>query len=122
MATTIEQKAAKVAALLEDRLKIRGKDLQQKLRRGGRMLPSKVRKEALYLAHVAAMARHPKVQMMIDEDRAARAYEVCLKHLNKLGSKERAISRLIGIGGSIAFALLFVAAAFVAILVWRGFV
>ncbi|MFA5537714.1 MAG: hypothetical protein WDA23_00780, partial [Gemmobacter sp.] len=67
-AVTVQQMADRVAALMEERLRIRGRGLAEKVKRGGRALPRKVRREAEYLAEVADLAQHPKVQTMLDHE------------------------------------------------------
>ncbi|MFN3936581.1 MAG: hypothetical protein ACK4KW_03285 [Gemmobacter sp.] len=120
-AASVQQMADRVAQLMEDRLRIRGNGLAEKLRRGGRALPRRVRREAEYLAEVAALARHPKVQTMLDDTRIAEAYDTCIRHLNEIGAFDRFMGRLLGVTGSILFGLLVTAGLFVAVLVWRGF-
>jgi hypothetical protein len=120
-AVAVQQMADRVARLMEDRLRIRGRDLAEKLRRGGRLLPRAVRDEAAYLAEAVTMAQHPKIGRMLDEERIAHAYDACLRHLNGIGARERRIAALVGIAASVAFSLLVVALAFVGVLVWRGF-
>lgn len=120
--TTVQQMADRVAGLMETRLRVPGKGLREKLRRGGRRLPRKIRREAEYLAEVSELALHPKVQMMLDEVRIAAAYDTCVRYLNPLGAADRFKSALVGVGGSIAFALLVVAAGLIGVLVWRGLI
>lgn len=121
-AVTVQQMADRVAELMEQRLRVRGKGLAEKLRRGGRALPRKVRKEAAYLAECAELAQHPKVQLMLDHERVARAYDICLRHLNGIGAADRMVGALLGVAGSVAFGLLVVAGLFLAIAVWRGLI
>lgn len=120
--TTVQQMADRVAALMEQRLKIGGTGLSAKLKRGGRRLPRKVRREAEYLAGVSELAMHPKVQMMLDEARIAQAYDTCVRYLNPLGARDRLLDRVLGIGGSIAFALLVVGGGLIAVMAWRGLI
>lgn len=119
--TTVQQMADRVAALMEQRLKIGGTGLSAKLKRGGRRLPRKVRREAEYLAGVSELALHPKVQMMLDDARIAQAYDTCVRYLSPLGARDRLLDRVLGIGGSIAFAMLVVGGGLIAVMVWRGF-
>ena len=120
--TTVQQMADRVAMLMEQRLRVGGKGLREKLKRGGRRLPRKVRRQAEYLAEVSELALHPKVQMMIDEARVAAAYDACVKYLNPLGASDRMKAALVGVGGSVAFALLVVAGGLIAVMVWRGLI
>jgi len=119
--TTVQQMADRVASLMEKRMNIAGKGLREKLRRGGRRLPRKVRREAEYLAEVAELAMHPKMQLMLDDARIATAYDTCVKYLNPLGASDRLKGAMLGVGGSIAFAVFVVVAGMIGVLVWRGF-
>lgn len=80
-AITIQQMADRVAALMEERLGIKGTGLAAKLRRGGRRLPRKVRTAAEDLAEAAHMSQNPKLLLQVDETRVAEAYDLCLRHL-----------------------------------------
>lgn len=119
--TTAQQMADRVAALMEERLKVGGRGLGAKLKRGGRRLPRKVRQEAEYLAAASQLALHPKMQMQLDDARIAEAYDICIRHLRQIGARDRMIGGLLGVGGSLALALLVVGGGLIAVLVWRGF-
>ena len=119
---TIQQMADRIAGLMEERLRVRGRGLSEKLRRGGRSLPRKVRDRATFLAEAAEAAGHPKLAMMIDEEEVARAYDLCLRHLRSVGGAERIWRAVLGVAGSVVFALLVVAGLFIAVLVWRGLI
>ncbi|MDR5653111.1 hypothetical protein [Ruixingdingia sedimenti] len=118
---TVQQMADRIAALMESRLNVGGRGLPEKLRRGGRRLPRRVRREAEYLAEVSVLAQNPRVQLMLDDARIAAAYDVCLRHLNGIGAAERFWAAVLGITGSLAFALLVVAGLVIGVLVWRGY-
>ena len=118
---SIPEMAARVAALMQSRLGIPGRDLAEKLRRGGRRLPRRVRQAAGHLAHMAALADHPRLMRRIDAGQALAAYGTCLDHLAPIGRGARLRGRLASLGASVGFALLVVGAGFVAFLVWRGY-
>lgn len=120
-AVAIQQMADRVAALMEDRLKVQGRTLGQKLRRGGFHLPHKVRRQALVLARSADMARNPKLLLQIDEGRVAQAYDICIRHLNGVNVWNRRKGVMINLGASVAGSLLVVGVLLVALLVWRGY-
>ena len=119
-AITVQQMADRVAALMEERLRVRGTGLREKLRRGGRRLPRRIRKEAEYLAEVAFLAQNPKVQMMLDDERIAAAYDACVRHLQALGRRGRVSGFLVDLVGSAVFQILVVAALALAVANWRG--
>lgn len=120
-AITIQQMADRIGALMEDRLGARGDGLAEKLRKAGHKLPSKLRKEADFLAEAAHLSQNPKMLLQIDHDRVAAAYDQCVRHLNRLPNARRR-GMLASIGTSIALSLLAVAVLVVAVLVWRGFI
>ncbi|MFN3641365.1 MAG: hypothetical protein ACK4TB_00400 [Gemmobacter sp.] len=119
-AITVQQMADRVAALMEERLGVRGSGLRDKLRRGGRRLPRRVRKEAEYLAEVAFLAQNPKVQTMLDDARIAAAYDACVRHLQGAAGKGRAAAFLVNLAGSVVFQLAVVAGLALAVARWRG--
>lgn len=118
----VQKMADRVAELMEQRLRLRGGSLAEKLRRGARLLPRKVRKNAQYLAEVSAMADIPAMQARLDHERIAEAYDICVRYLKPLGAgvRRRALmlDMLRGIWASVLVTLTLV----VLVLVWRGFV
>ncbi|WP_199737685.1 hypothetical protein [Falsigemmobacter faecalis] len=116
----VQQMAAKVADLLESRLRVRGPTLAVLVRKAGRRLPRKVRRAAQELASFEGLARHPKGAMMVSQGRAEAAYEICMNHLRPLGSKERFVSAALNFAGTIALMLLVLGGVFLAIWAFRG--
>lgn len=117
---TIRQMADRVSGLMDERLGIKGRDLREKLKRGGGRLPRRVRTAASVLAEAAEMALTPKLQVRVDEAKVAEAYDICVRHLSPIGRADRRRGMLSSIGASIAFSLLVVGAGLIGFLVWRG--
>ncbi|WP_103332600.1 hypothetical protein [Pseudotabrizicola formosa] len=109
-AITIQQMADRVAGLMQDRLGIRGKDLPDKLRRGGRLLPRPVRAAAEELAGYAQKAQNPKLLVQIDPARVASCYDICLRHLSAQRAGSPLLRALVRIGTTVALGLLATAA------------
>ena len=120
-AVTIQQMADRVAELMELRLRARGSGLAEKLARGGRALPRRVRAAAGTLAEAAQMAQNPKLLVQIDELRVAAAYDICLLYLGPLGRGARRKGAALDILATMAFSLVVVAALVIGVLVWRGY-
>jgi hypothetical protein len=120
-ATAIQAMAERVAGLMEDRLKVRGKGLAEKVRAGGRLLPRRVRSAANVLAQAADQARNPRLVPQIDMDAVSRAYDTCVRHLTPLGRRDRILGLAVGVAASVALAVLVVAVGFVGVLYWRGY-
>ncbi len=118
----IQYKADEVASLPREKLSVRGKTLSDQLARSGAVLPRRVRAKGRLLAHAATVAEHPQLAKQIDPAKVVRAHsEVCL-YLNEINPRNRCVGFVLGILGRIAFALLITGAAFVGLLVWRGYV
>jgi hypothetical protein len=121
MTTSIEQMADRVADLMEARLRVRGAGLSRKLRRGGRLLPKKVKTAAEVLALSAEAAQVPKLRSRVDPERAAIAYDICLRYLKPLGAGARRSAFLWGLGASTAAIVAVTGGLVLAVLVWRGY-
>lgn len=117
----IDQQLQRIQALLADRLKLRGADLGTQLQGGARLLPRKIRKEALYLAKVEGLSLHPKGAIMIDQARARQAYRVCHTYLSKLGARERRVIFMKDQVARIGMIIFICGAGLLALLIWRGF-
>ena len=119
---TVQQMADRVAALMEDRLRVRGAGLAEKLRRGGRLLPRRVRTEAAYLAKAAANSAVPKLFLQLDHQRIAAAYDVCLRHLGPIGAGLRRSAYLYHLLTSVAVAVFLAGVIVVSVLFLRGLI
>lgn len=121
-AVTIQQMAERVTALMEQKLRLKGKDLRGKLRKGGRLLPRRVRAAAEHLADASERSQNPKLLLQIDEAAVVAAYDVCSKHLSKIDAGHRRTSSILGTASSIAASLLVVGVIVIGVLYWRGYV
>jgi len=119
---TIQQMAERISALLTERMHIKGRDLGEKLARGGRRLPRKVRRAADALREAAEQAYNPKLLLQINDETVATNYDICLKYLGALNKGHKMRGVLLGLSTSILFSLLVVAALVLGVLMWRGFI
>lgn len=120
-AVTLQQMADRIAGLMEERLRVRGRGLTEKLRKGGRLLPRKVRAAAEVVAQAAVLSQNHKLLMQIDREAVAAAYDLCVRHLAGISLSERRKGLILNIAASITFSVLVVAVLLVAVLYWRGF-
>jgi hypothetical protein len=118
----IQQMADRVAQLLEERLGIGGRDLGAGLRKGGRLLPRRVRDSAQLLADAAVKAKNPKLVAQIDMGAVSDAYDACVKHLMAIDPAERRRSVFSGMVGFVGGGIFLLAIGIIAVLVWRGFI
>lgn len=110
-----------VADMMKDRLNIRGKDLAEKLRHTGRLMPKRIKLEARVLAEAMALAENPKLSRMVDHERVEVAYNNCIAFLETVDVADRRRGVVLGILGSVVLAVLAVTVLVLAVLVWRGF-
>lgn len=121
-AVTISQMSERVAALLEQRLGVRGRTLADKHRKAGRRLPRRVREAVSVLAEAEAMAQNPKLLIRVDEATVTVAYDLAVRHLNGVKRGEQRMNILVGMAASAAFGLLVVAVLVIGVLYWRGMI
>jgi hypothetical protein len=101
----VTDKTAELAKLLQDRLGIRGKTFEAKLRRAGRLLPRFARRAGAEVAQADAMMTHPRLAALVDADRFNRAATVLADHLKDVDPKERRKTRILQMLASIVLNL-----------------
>jgi hypothetical protein len=121
-AVTIQQMAERVSGLIEERLAVRGATLADKLRKGGRLLPRKVRLAAERLAKAGTYAQNPKLLLQVDEGEVSRDFDICVRHLTAINAGAGMRRMLGSMVTQVAFGLLVLGVAVIAVLKWRGFV
>lgn len=122
MADRIEKQVETVRRLLDERLRIRGRDLSHQIRKAGRLLPRPVRNDLTYVAEAKRMLTHPKLRLMVDEAKVEAALDRSVVYLKTVDPSERRKDRLLGMAGVVAFNLIVVAAVLIGVLIWRGYV
>lgn len=119
-AVTIQQMADRVAALMEQKLRVGGKGLAVKVRKAGRRLPKQVRIAAEALVQATEMAQSARLMHQIDDELVAEAYDICVRHLGGVDVADRRKGVMVNMAASIAFSLLVVAVLVVVVVWWRG--
>ena len=120
MTETAELRSDRIAALIEERLGVRGQGLEAKLRHAGRLLPRWLRREAEQLLEAERLMGHPKLMRQADPTTLDKAVRHCETWLKAIDPAERRKSRILGFLAVNAANLLIVAALFIAYLVWAG--
>ncbi len=119
---TVQQMASRVDALLEERLRLKGGTLDDKLRRAGRRLPRTVRDAGAALATAVTMMQSPKLMHQVDDHTVAVAYDICVRHLTTVNPGAARNGVILNIAASIAFSLLVVTVLLVSFLYWQGLI
>jgi len=120
MRVTVEEMVAEVEAALEDRLRLKGGDLADKLARAGRRLPAKVRAAGAELVQAQSLLPVPKLARQLDTRALARAHDTCLRHLQTVNLGLARRNLWLNILASVGFALLVVAVTVLTVVRLRG--
>jgi hypothetical protein len=95
-----------VRQLLAERLNLGDGNLADRLRRAGRDVPRRVRREIAYLAEVELLSQNPRLARQIDAARLVRAHAATMRWLRGIDPRERRKTRLLNIAAMVAFNLL----------------
>ena len=122
MARSVTDMVEELRLGFEDKLKARGKTFADQVRKAGRHLPHRVRREATFLAQSVKLTENPKLARMVDPARAKEAYLTVRDYLDAVDLAAARKTAVINMIASIAFALLVTGALVLTVLVLRGFV
>lgn len=118
--TDIERQTEAISKLIEDRLGIRARSLDNQVRRAGRLLPAAIRRDAQFLVQARFMLQNPKLARMNDPTRCDQASRNVTGFLQTIDPKLRRSNRRFSMAAAIALNLLVVMALVVVVLRWRG--
>lgn len=120
-AISIQKMADRVAEMMRSNLGLKGRRLDDMLRRSSGKVPRNVVRAASELSRAADMAQNPKLLMQMNSSVIARYYDTCVKHLAGAQRWQRrrawAESWLLSVMTSLGLLGALVAA----LLYWRGF-
>lgn len=118
----LDDRLETIAALMEERMGIRGDGFEAKLARAGRRLPRRLRREGALLAEARALAEHPRLARRVDLRRLRKAARALERHLERIDAgKRRTTARINWLAGN-ALNILIVLGLLVAVIAWRGLV
>jgi len=118
----LEKRVRKLQRVFEAKMHVKSKSLSQALRRAGRRLPRKLRRQGSLLVRTQQLARNPKLARQIESDKVDAAFQAITAHLEAIDLKDQQKGRVMGIAGIISANLLVVAALFIWWLWWQGYV
>ncbi len=118
---TYQEMADEIAETMQHRLGVRGRDLETKLNRAGRLLPKPVRAQADMIVQSLKYQGHPRLERRQDDASIQRAHAATMKHLNQIDARDRRRGLVISFLSTNAFNLLVIVALLLAVLRWRGY-
>ena len=119
--TVIDQLAERIFTLLGERLGVRGKTLETRFRKAGRLVPKRAREPIRALVDAQNLAQNPNMAMRIDPEHVSNAYDQALRELTQINPAAERSQKRFNFASLILLQLLLVAGIFAAILRWRGF-
>ena len=114
--------AEEVRVKLEEKLRVKARSLPRALAKAGRRLPRRFHKDAGAITAAQDLNGHPKLLRMINLRDLEAARDRIVTHLDTIDPADIRRGKLLALLGDIAFKLLFVCAAFIAWLWWRGYI
>jgi hypothetical protein len=106
----------------EAKLGVRGRDLSDGVRRAGRRLPRRMRRQAAVLVEAERMAGNPRLVRRLEPATFDRAYDGLMRYLRGIDPADQRRGRMIVLASGLAFNLLLVIVGLVVWLWWRGYV
>ena len=116
----ITARAEELRLAMRGKLGVRGASFAKTVDRAGRLLPSRLRKQAAVIVMAQGLGGHPKLMRMVDMGAIHKAHREIAGFLDGIDLKEQRRTQRLRWFGSIVFNLLVVAVCFVIWLVWSG--
>jgi hypothetical protein len=107
---------------LTEKLGVTGTDFGAQVRRAGRRLPRRARRDAETLIRAEEMARHPKLARLIDPREVSRAQRRMSHRLGVLDPARDRRDRRLNLLAALGLYVLVTFALVVTVLRWRGYV
>lgn len=117
---SINARSKRVQSALDGAFGVRAKTLTRALRKTGRRLPRRLRKDARQLVDAQALGGHPKLMRQIDSKALAAAEERLIIWLDTVDRADARKGYWIWVGAMIGFNLLLVTAAVITWMWWTG--
>ena len=91
----VDSSASRISRLLEERLKLKGRTLEQQVGKLGRTVPRGIARDARHVARAQVLVQNPKLARMVDEREFRRAANAVIAHLEALDPRQIALDRLL---------------------------
>lgn len=119
---SVEILARRLDEMMAEKLKVRGKGLKARLRRAGRTVPARVRRDIQAVIDAQALAENPKLARQLDMDALHSATARASAWLHSFDVSKRRKDLMISVLGGVALSAVVVFALLVLVLAWRDFV
>jgi len=120
--TEMDETARRLEELLDRGFGTGGQGLATALRRAGRRLPRRMRRAGQAVVQAETMARHPRLVSQIDRRRVAQEAARLRAYLEEVDPRARRVDMALTILRSLALNALLLAALFLVLARWRGWI
>lgn len=121
-ADALQNQADDISKLMAEKLRVKGRSLDVQLRKAGRRLPKKLRRDVENLLEAQQLIGNPKLARQVDVEAISEGSGRVIGHLQTLDPWERFKDRWLGILGAISLALIVTFILVVYVLWKRGLV
>lgn len=112
---------AQLSRLMAEKMGQKDGPFDKRLAKSLRRAPSAVKKAAQGFGQARLQAEHPKLRHQVDGPRLEAQFATLSEYLAQIDVTDRRKGLILSTLGSVAFSLLVVFAAFMAWLIWRGY-
>lgn len=119
--TVVDQLVDRIFTLLGERLGVRGKTLEARFRKAGRLVPKRARAPIKVLIEAEKMAQNPTIAIRIDPEALAAAYDKAVLELGDVDRDAEKSRKRFNMAALLGVQILLIAVVFVAVMRWRGF-
>ena len=105
-----------------EKYRMRARTLEKALKRAGRRLPRRHRRQVTALIEARRLAANPRLAVQVDRPAILKGIKEVERHLATIDPARARRERLLDMAALVAFYVLVVLAALVLVLWWRGYV
>jgi hypothetical protein len=118
----LEQMISKLSDMIGERLRVRGKTFQGRVKKAGRLLPRSVRRAAGELIEARTMAENPVLAKVVDPDAVHRAYKTCTRFLDEVDPVAARSRKRYNLASIVSLQVIIVAVLAIAVMQWRDLI
>lgn len=118
----LQNQVDEMRALLDSRLRARGRTLHAQIRKAGRRLPRRIRRDARSVADALTMIENPKLARMVDQTQISKSAAQVITYLKTIDPRDRFKGRLLNMLGAVSAVLIITFIAVIYVMVQRGLI
>ncbi|MDF1726601.1 MAG: hypothetical protein P1U53_02520 [Sulfitobacter sp.] len=121
-ADDLDARAERLRLLMVEKYRMRARTLEKALKRAGRRLPRRNRRQVRALIDACKLSSNPRLAVQVDRPAILRGIREVERHLATIDPAAALRERMLDMAALVAFYILVVLVAVVLVLWWRGYV